>query len=732
MKRLWLTLRISLGLVCLMSVVLFAAQMLGMFPDRRQTLAEGHKSIAEGIAIHCSLAASQNDWKSMDSVIHALTDRNPDILGVVVRRINGHVAAESRKSGEDAKTAAEPAWQIESPIFMGKNKWGTLTIDFRPLESHGAFSIIRNPFLQLFLFVTSLSMLGFTFYLRRVFSYLDPKTVIPQHVRHTLDTLTEGVIVLDKNERIVLSNSSFCRIVGRTFEQLQGSKVRNIDWILNNDATSLDLYPWLPAIQQGVLQKGSVLSFRDPEKGLRKLVVNSAPIFDGKIPRGALTTFDDITETEEKNVQLNVALSILDKSRKEIERQNEELHCLATRDPLTSCLNRRSFFGHFETLWSSCQNTERELACVMLDIDHFKRVNDEHGHATGDQVLQQMAGVLLSLSRDRDIVSRYGGEEFCVLLPDCDLENAVTVAQKFRQGIEMCKPAGLTVTASFGVSALGMGAKEPSELLEQADKALYVAKDRGRNRVVHWDGTSSEDCITAHEAGQDAATTSSTESESLEMPIQFLEVTAFVSALARRDIKLAEHSYQVADLCMAVAQGLMPCKACYVLEVAALLHDLGKLTLPESILNKPSPLTPEEWNIVHEQESASAEIVAAAFGSTELTHIIRTYRAWCQGNPNDPSLPQGEEISLSARILAIAEAFTTMTSPRFYRPTMTREEALEELDRCAPAQFDPMLVKRFTNIILSRDPKSSPASHFTSNSTLITDTITDGYATAPC
>jgi len=369
----------------------------------------------------------------------------------------------------------------------------------------------------------------------------------------------------------------------------------------------------------------------------------------------------------------------------------------------------------------------------MVDIDFFKKVNDSHGHATGDQVLQQVAGVLLSLTRERDVVCRYGGEEFCVLLPDCELHDAVTVAQKFRQGVEMCKPLGILVTASFGVSALNLGPKEPSELLEQADKALYTAKHRGRNCVVQWDGLGlSGESATAEKDMAAAPAPSSTEQESSEMPIQFLEVTAFVSALARRDVELVEHSYRVADLCVAMAQGIMSHKACYILEVAALLHDLGKLTLPDHILKKTVAAYPEEWKIVREQESAGAKIVMAAFGSAELTQLIRTYRAWYQGNPNDPSLPKGEDIPISARILSIAEAFTSMTSPRPYRAIMTCEEALEELNRCSPTQFDPVLVKRFANNLLSSNPKSSSVLLINANPALGTDALSDTPATVSC
>jgi len=243
MKRMWMTLRISLGLVSVMAIILSVAQLVGLFPDKRQTLAAERKSLGEVVAINCSLAASKQDWKSMEAAVRAVTDRSPDILSVVVRRANGSVTTDARKSAEDIQAASiRPgnSWRIEIPIFMGKNKWGTAEMEFSPLESGGSFGFIHNPFLQLTLFVTGLCMLGFTFYLQRVFSYLDPKTVVPHHVRNAFDTLTEGVIVLDKQQRIVLANDSFSRLVGRPFEEIQGLRISEIGWIGSNDAESPD------------------------------------------------------------------------------------------------------------------------------------------------------------------------------------------------------------------------------------------------------------------------------------------------------------------------------------------------------------------------------------------------------------------------------------------------------------------------------------------------------------
>src|SRR5262249_27858647 len=155
-------------------------------------------------------------------------------------------------------------------------------------------------------------------------------------------------------------------------------------------------------------------------------------------------------------------------------RQNQELRTLATRDPLTGCLNRRAFFTEFETHWAAAQRYDQALSIIMLDIDHFKSINDTHGHSAGDQVLQQVAAAVKSMLRKTDAVCRYGGEEFCILLPHTTLTEAAQAAERFRQGVAARKCGEISVTTSVGVSAVSLGAGQPQELLEQADKALYA------------------------------------------------------------------------------------------------------------------------------------------------------------------------------------------------------------------------------------------------------------------
>ncbi len=180
----------------------------------------------------------------------------------------------------------------------------------------------------------------------------------------------------------------------------------------------------------------------------------------------------------------------LESAQTEILRQNGELERLASRDPLTGCLNRRAFYALFEKAFAESREHGNELCCVMVDIDHFKRVNDQYGHAVGDQAIQAVANCLSAGLRLTDTVGRYGGEEFCLMFPRTALAEATALAERLRirvgteAGSRLRMVPGLTLTVSLGVSALAFGARTPLELIDQADKALYAAKEGGRNCVM--------------------------------------------------------------------------------------------------------------------------------------------------------------------------------------------------------------------------------------------------------
>jgi diguanylate cyclase (GGDEF)-like protein len=249
-------------------------------------------------------------------------------------------------------------------------------------------------------------------------------------------------------------------------------------------------------LRDAVAVHGEPLSIPRPDGTSMEAIVGCAPITDGYGRlRGCIVTFDDVTEVHRANEQLRHTLNELEQSRGKIRLQNEELRRLAARDSLTGCYNRRAFFDIVGELFADALRRNTDLSCIMADIDHFKQFNDLYGHAVGDQVIQVVARALGVGLRNTDILCRYGGEEFCIVLPGATLEQARAVAERMR--VDIAERANLavrsiditTITSSFGVASITEGATRVEELIDQADNALYDSKEGGRNKVSVWKRT---------------------------------------------------------------------------------------------------------------------------------------------------------------------------------------------------------------------------------------------------
>ena len=373
------------------------------------------------------------------------------------------------------------------PSSRNRTCQAALEVRFDPIAPSGVLGVVSNPLVQLIGFVCAVGFVTYLLFMRKTLRHLDPSAVIPARVRATLDALAEGVMIVDRADRIVLVNSAFSEKVGRSSAALLGKRGSDLDWRVPMTEGKAYAHPWQLAIRDGEAHTGTPLAYGNSPEGPRTLMVNSSPIIDddGRI-RGALATFDGVTELEEKSDQLERALNVLEKSQEEVRLQNEELQVLATIDPLTGCLNRRCFYENSGAAFEKAQLNGSALSVVMCDIDEFKSVNDRYGHQTGDEVIRMAAEALLSVHGQKNVVCRYGGEEFCMLLEGADGDEASTRAERAREEIlSACEEYG--VTASFGVATKDPGTSSLAELIHRADSALYHSKDLGRNRVTRFD-----------------------------------------------------------------------------------------------------------------------------------------------------------------------------------------------------------------------------------------------------
>ncbi len=400
--RLSPAIRISFGLILLIISTLLAADLFGIIPNESKATLDARQKISEALAVHFTILSTTNDMRKMNFSLKTLVERDDDIVSAGLRTNEGQLVYEAGDHGQNwvrSDTSKSTTTQVIVPIFRGKKVWGTVEILFQPLSQGIGQMIVSRSTLSLTLFVSILGFIGFLIIILRTLRQLDPSAVIPDRVNSAFNTLAEGVLILDEKAQIVLANTAFAEQVGQSPDSLIGYKASELNWRTISEADSEPNYPWLTTLETNESQISVPLALETPSGDIRVLAANCAPISDNRgKTRGALVTFDDVTELETKNNQLNEMVTTLEVSQAEVQKKNKELHHLATRDPLTGCLNRRAFNEKFEVLFNQAKKDGSELSCIMADIDHFKLVNDNYGHGVGDEVIILLAEILQVLS----------------------------------------------------------------------------------------------------------------------------------------------------------------------------------------------------------------------------------------------------------------------------------------------------------------------------------------------
>jgi diguanylate cyclase (GGDEF)-like protein/PAS domain S-box-containing protein len=481
-------------MLVVVSVILFS-ELLGIIPNPEKTEIEGRKLLAETLAVQYSLAASRDDYNVIRTSMRMLVEQNDDVISAGLRTAHGELLATAgnhRKYWQPLVDGISTADQMQVPIFKNtrmKSKWATVELMFSPTKRAGIFGLTLDSFEMMVTFVTISIFLVFFFLIRKIFRNMDPGNAVPTRVRKALDTLTDGVLLVNTRGKIMFCNQVFADYLSRPMDALVGRKITGLDWVLDEDQEP----PWNKTLKTGKSGDKERLSLEMDNGEIRSFMVNSSAVIDDRgTNQGAMITFDDVTELEITNEQLKETLQKLQESAEQINRQNDKLQILATHDPLTGCLNRRSLFDNFEGQFEDALRSGKPLSCVMMDIDHFKSINDNYGHGAGDKVLQVIAKTVQGILRDSDRVFRYGGEEFCILLPGSSIEVATTVAERVRKFVseqfvaDVRSGKNISVTTSLGISITGNGAINLSQLIDEADRALYQSKEDGRDKTTVW------------------------------------------------------------------------------------------------------------------------------------------------------------------------------------------------------------------------------------------------------
>jgi len=381
-----------------------------------------------------------------------------------------------------------------------------------------------------------------------------------------------------------------------------------------------------------------------------------------------------------------------------------DVEAMASTDQLTRLLSRPACLSVLGVEIERSNRYQRPLTLALIDIDRFKRINDTYGHAVGDDMLRHVAQVLRANIRNVDALGRYGGEEFLLVMPETDLDGGTASAESLRRVVgrtpfRLESGGGHTdirVTISVGIAGhLGERSLDIDALLRQADGALYEAKERGRDQVQAHRAFSEYSSLTK------ATIDAGARNEASKIGRAAFEASSqhLLGALSERSGWAGGASALIADLSAELGRAVgLPDGDIERIRTASLLHDLGKLAIPDEILSKPGPLSPPEWRTIVEHPKIGQVVLEQAGAIRDAAAIVLHHHEWFDGRGYPHGLA-GAEIPIGSRIVAIADAYEAMISDRPYSGPMSHSDALGELERQRGIQFDPDLVDTFIMLV---------------------------------
>lgn len=364
----------------------------------------------------------------------------------------------------------------------------------------------------------------------------------------------------------------------------------------------------------------------------------------------------------------------------------------ANIDGVTEIYNHRYFQERLNAEIERASRYDHTLSVILLDLDNFKNFNDSWGHQEGDKLLKWFAGVCSRYVRAMDVLARYGGEEFIVILPETGYAEALAVAERIREVAEQQSLLDFDrnkgVTVSAGIATFPLHANTRHALILCADAALYSAKHAGKNR-----------CVTYNESCNRLCHANTSHMETFLASDDMSAIEALAGVIDARDWHMKGHSQAVMQMSVALGRRLgLQSDEIDDLRSAALLHDLGKIGTPEEILGKNTPLNDAEHEQVRSHAYLGSQILKRVQQMSSILPGVKHHHERFDGK-GYPNGLCGKNIPLLARVIAIADAYDAMTSPRSYKNKMSHEQALIEVERCAGTQFDPELVRAFVEIM---------------------------------
>ncbi len=394
----------------------------------------------------------------------------------------------------------------------------------------------------------------------------------------------------------------------------------------------------------------------------------------------------------------------------------QKLQQQSITDGLTGIKTRRFFWEALSSEWKRASRSGRPFSVVLIDLDKFKEVNDSFGHLEGDLVLARVGRLLEQRCRQSNVVARYGGDEFIILMPETGVDQAQALAERLRLWLAQdAMLAEHAITGSFGVASYPSHGFSAEDIIRVADAGMYAAKHEGGNRVSMAEEFGEGEVVAAHRqqmssfiegflqrdqtGAEDLDELTATlrrlcgEGEDCDVHVLKESIEALSRAAESREFHAAGHGDMVARYAELIGRALaLPPDEVVELAYAGRVHDVGKIFVPERIVAKAGPLTDEEFEQMKAHARVGAEIVATIPGSVMLQKAVEHHHEAFDGS-GYPNGLRGEEIPLWGRILALADAFVNMSTERSFAPAKTTEQALLEIEKLSGTRYDGMLVR---------------------------------------
>lgn len=458
------------------------------------------------------------------------------------------------------------------------------------------------------------------------------------YFRQLFENTPEAICIIDTQDRFINVNAAFEKTFGYPKEEL-------INYYLNDRVVQAESMEEATKISEDVM-KGNIIeheSLRMRKDGsLIDVSILGYPIIFQNQQIGVFGIYKDITE------------------RKKMERK---LEYLSYNDQLTGLYNRRFYEEELRRL-----DTERNfpITLVMADVNGLKLINDAFGHKAGDMLLEKIANILKKECRADEIVARIGGDEFVLLLPRTDGKNANKIIERINAAIANERMDNVILSISMGFAVKQDASRDMNEVFKRAEDDMYKHK---------------------------LSESSSIRSKTIDL---------IMNSLYEKNSREMLHSKRVSDICEAIATKMKFEKDdINQIRIAGLMHDIGKIGINDNILNKAGKLNSDEWNEIKRHSEIGYRILSSANEFSEIAdYVLEHHERW-----NGEGYPKGlqeEEISIQARIIAVADSYDAMTSNRTYGKALSEEEAINEIKRCSGMQFDPDIVRVFVEKIMEK------------------------------